>query len=106
MLLMKDSIKDLGTSLYGRKDLLYDYSWLHYHPTDPRISGVPNDTVFNRSQGMEVLYLINAFAQKRGFRSKSSCCKLEKILHLYVPPTVRRQDEIIAWIEDNWFNFM
>ena len=106
MLLMKESIRDFGTSLYSRKDLLFDYSWATYSHNDPRISGAPDGTAFNRAQGMEVIYLINAFAQKRGFRSKSSCCKLEKIIHLYVPSTIRRQDEVIAWIEENWFNFM
>ena len=106
MLLMKEIIREFGTLLYGRKDLLYDYSWMPYDAGDPRISGNPGATFFDRNQGMEVLYMINAFAQRRGFRSKSSCCKLEKIIHLYMPSSIRRQDEAISWIEDNWFNFM
>ncbi len=106
MLLMKDNIREFETRFYSRKDLLYDYAWAPYDTKDPRVSGIPGPTAFNRNQGREVLYLINAFAQQRGFKSKSSYCKLEKIIHLFMPASVRRQDEAIHWIEDNWFNFM
>ena len=49
--------------LLQKSDLLFknEYSWNALIGDDPRITGEPDSTLFNRNEGYEVLYLIKTF---------------------------------------------
>jgi|GEM_PF-370673 len=87
--------------LIKKPDLHYsDYSWAAYANDDPRVSGEPDRTLFNRKEGYEVTYLVNKIAEIYGFTKKATGRKIEKILHDALPSYIRSQDKIIKWIDE------
>lgn len=88
--------------LLRRSDLQFQYSWTTIPGDDPRVSGPPDSTLFSRSEGYEVLYLINAFAEKHNFKEKASGLKAERLIKENLPSDVRSQKKVVAWLEQNW----
>lgn len=88
--------------LFTKSDLKYQYSWIAISSDNPKISGEPDSTLFNRNEGYEVLYLINKLAEIWEWKKKASCIKLEKMIKEYLPSDVRSQHNVRVWIHDNW----
>jgi hypothetical protein len=74
-----------------------DYKWSAYPSDDPRITGKPDSTLFNRNEGYEVLYLINKMVT-----TKAEGEKMEKMIRKYLPSDVRSQENVQEWIKANW----
>jgi len=89
-------------ALMQRSNLQYQYSWSVIAPDNPRITGKPDSTMFNRHEGYEVLSLINRMAEKHGFKQTSSGQKLETMIHKHLPSDIRSQANVQAWLEKNW----
>ena len=84
-------------------DLKYnDYSWSTYSNDDPKVTEVPDNTLLNRHEGYEVLYLINKLAEIWKFERKSSGVKIERMIKEHLPDNIKSQIEIRKWIHDNW----
>jgi len=84
-------------------DLCYsDYQWDSFSESDPRISGKPGKTIVDRDQGHELVYIINCFIRKFHLTDKSDARKIEIMIREEMPETIKRQDRIMAWIEENW----
>lgn len=83
-------------------DLQYTYSKTAIHGDDPRISGEPDSTLFNRKELYEVLYLINKLAKEQDFKNKSSCLKIETMIKEHLPSDIRSQSNVKQWIYNNW----
>jgi hypothetical protein len=89
--------------IFMKSDLVYDdYQWSHYESTDAKISGPPDATIFNRTEGEEVLYIINVLAGHLAWDPRSFGQKVEQLIRGKLPDTITRQDETIQWIKDNW----
>ena len=87
---------------YNKTDLIYQYCWTSdLSPETLVVNGA-----VDISQGEQVLYIINLFAQRRNFASRHSGVKIEKMLHIYLPAEIISLDEIMEWIEQRWFDFM
>lgn len=91
-------------TLLTRSDLKNSYSWTTIGGDNPKITGTPDSTLFNRREGYEVLYLINTFADKHSFKQKASGLKIERMLK-DLPSATRKQTDVVAWIEHNWDNY-
>lgn len=89
-------------TIYKKSDLLYTYSWTAIGKDDPKITGKPDSTLFNRHEGYEVLYLINEFMNEKNLISVSSGNKIERMIHNELPSNVRSQENVIKWLKDNW----
>ncbi|WP_020161264.1 hypothetical protein [Methylobacter marinus] len=90
-------------ALMSKGDLQYsDYSWTAYGSDNPKVTSEPDSTLFNRKEGYEVLYLINKFAEKHELKQKSSGQKAERMLHDHLPSDVRSQQNVMAWLANNW----
>ena len=86
-----------------KSDLAYDdYDWSEYKPNDPRVSGPPDDSVFNRKEGEEVLYIINLFASHVAWDVRSFGKKVEQLIHDHLPDSITSQEEVLEWIRENW----
>ncbi len=86
-----------------RSNLQYThYSWTAMSGDDPKISGVPDSTLFNRNEGYEVLYLINKFLEKHSLTSIQAGQKVERMIRTGLPVDVRGQKNVIDWITTNW----
>jgi hypothetical protein len=88
-----------------RNDLQYTYSWNAIDGDNPKISGEPDNTLFNRHEGYEVLYLVNKLSQIFNFKQKTSGLKLEKMIKNYLPSDTRSQINVKKWLVDNWDNY-
>jgi len=86
-------------------DLVYEYSWSQYEKDDPRISGIPDTTEFNRKEGREALYIIKYLTDHVGWGVESFGHKMEFLIHNKLPLEIKNQKDTIKWIENNWNNF-
>lgn len=90
-------------SFYTKTDLIFqDYKWTAFPSDDPKITGTPDSTLFNRHEGYEVLYLINKLASIWGLKQKGSGEKMETMIRKNLPSDIRSQANVRAWIHSNW----
>ncbi len=93
-------------ALINKDDLGYkDYSWTAYRGDDLRTTGIPDDTVFTRTEGYELLYLINKMAKINNFKQKFSGLKVERMIRESLPDDIHSQEDVVQWVGKNWGNF-
>ena len=91
------------SGILGKKDLQYGhYVWTTYRSDDPRISGIPDRTPFDRSEGMQMLYIINKMLDIHGLTLKQHALKIERMIQDHLPSYVRSQEEVMTWVLVNW----
>ena len=89
---------------FQKQNMIYkDYNWTtKYDKKDPRIKGEPDETIFSRREGKEMLYFINKCAGKWGWSHDNFAKKrLEKIIREIVPLSIQSQIEVYNWIQEN-----
>jgi len=92
-------------ALFNKNDMHFkNYQWTAYPNDNPRITGKPDSTRFNRHKGYEVLYLINALAESWELKQINSCLKIEKMIREKLPSTTITQINVKEWIRINWMN--
>lgn len=68
-------------ALYEKSDMIYsNYSCTTYGNDDPKISDEPDNTLFNRREEYEVLYMINKIGT-----TISEFKKVENLIHNELP---------------------
>lgn len=89
---------------FRKEDLIYDYSWSEYEKNDPRISGIPDKTTFNRKEGREIIYLITYLTDHLAWSVEGFGSQLEKLIHNRLPEEISSQKDTFQWIKENWRN--
>ncbi|ATC59401.1 MULTISPECIES: hypothetical protein [Vibrio] len=90
-------------SKFKKSDMKYNhYSWTAISGDDPKITGKPDSTLFSRKEGYEVLYMINKVLEHRGLSSVTSGQKAETLIKDSLPSTVRSQENVFNWLNNNW----
>ncbi|MBW4359352.1 hypothetical protein [Flavobacterium taihuense] len=90
-------------ALFNKSDMQYDdYQWTAYPNDNPRVTGKPDSTRFNRHEGYEVLYLINALAEEWEFKNVASCLKMETMIREKLPSDTIMQTKVKEWIIKYW----
>lgn len=90
-------------SKFKKFDMKYDhYSWTAISGDDPKITGNPDSSLFSRKEGYEVLYMINKVLEYRGLSSVTSGQKAETLIKDSLPSTVRSQEKVFNWLNNNW----
>lgn len=87
---------------YLKSALRYSYTWSAYADDDPRISGSPDATPFNRHEGEEVLYLIHCLSDHLAYGVENFGDKIERMIHQHLPETITTQAEAMRWIKAHW----
>ena len=87
---------------YTKSELLYDYSWSVYADNDPRISGKPDSTPFDRREGEEVLYLIHCLSDHLAYGVECFGERIETLIHDHLPGEITTQAEALHWIKTHW----
>lgn len=88
---------------FTKSNLLYNhYSWTAMKGDDPKISGVPDSTLFNRNEGYEVLYMINKIMESQNWVNITTGQKIENMIRTGVPGDIRGQKNVVEWIIGNW----
>jgi len=89
---------------FRKEDLVYEYAWSPYEKDDPKVSGVPDATPFNRKEGQEVLYIISSLTDHVAWSVEGFGNRVEKMIHDRLPDEIKNQEEAIRWIQENWKN--
>lgn len=92
-------------ALINRNDLQFSYSWTVVSPDDPRVTGTPDSTLLNRSEGYEVLAFINRIATASDWPTKAPALKVERLIKTHLPGDVRSHKNVWAWIVANWSSY-
>lgn len=67
--------------VFTKADLYYtDYKWTAYPTDDPRVTGKPDSTYLNRSEGYEMVYFISNYMISKNWKQKSTRQKIEQYL--------------------------
>lgn len=88
-------------NLLNRSELKYNYNWKPIPDDDPRLSGLPDKTLFNKKEGHEVLYLINSFAERYSLKKIETGQKIEELIQKELPGNFRCQIHVMEWLEEN-----
>lgn len=71
---------------FTKTNMVYNhYSWKAMLGDDPKISGVPDSTLFNRNEGYEVLYLIKKIMDSQSWVNVATGQKIEKMFKTGLP---------------------
>ena len=91
-------------AIMQREDLKFanSYKWTEFKDDDPKITGEPDSTPFNRKEGFEVLALVNRFLTRYKFRQKSSGQKVERLIQKHLPIALKTQKHVEDWLVANW----
>lgn len=77
-----------------------DYCWAaSYTPGDDRVSGEISNMLFDRKDGAQMLYFLNACALLWHWNSRLSMRNLERATRQLVPRSRHTQQEVRNWIE-------
>lgn len=91
---------------FTKDGLTYTYHWSQYEKNDPRVSGLPDSTAFNRTEGMEVLYIINSLTDHLAYGVDCFGNKVEKMIHDLLPQEIVSQQDTVRWIQENWKRYV
>lgn len=91
--------------IFHHKRCHYEHNWSKHEENDPKISGIPNNTDFNRNEGWKVLYIVKSLTDHLAYKVESFGNKMEEFVHNRLPVEIRTQKDTIKWIKDNWKNF-
>jgi hypothetical protein len=89
--------------MYDKRSMFFtDYNWNEYSETDPHVSGELDDTSFDRTEGYEILYLVNNLMEEWGLDEKNAGQKIERMIRYHLPQAIATQIEIKVWLKQNW----
>lgn len=82
--------------------LLKDYVWNDYEEGDERVSGSLDNTLFDRTEGNEMLFMINALMELWGLDKAKNGQKIERMIKTYLPYDITSQIAVKDWVKQNW----
>lgn len=85
---------------FTRSNLQYNYYWTTTQG-DSKLTGEPDHSLLSRTEGYEVLYMINKIMSIRSLSSVSEGQKIERMIH-QAPSNYHSQAHIKTWIDNNW----
>lgn len=91
-------------AVISASELTYTYALGTTSGDDPKLTGDPDRSLFNRHEKHEVLYLLNKFAEKHSL-TLAGAQKAERMIHMGLPATTRSQINVVIWLESNWASY-
>jgi hypothetical protein len=87
-----------------KKDLLFkdEYSWRAIAQDNPLMRRNPDNKMFSRKEGYEILYLINQVAQEMRLRETRSFQALELMIKTRLPSHIRNRSNVKDWLKQNF----
>jgi hypothetical protein len=86
---------------FTRGDLKYRYSWSADGGDNPKLKGEPDSSLLDRTEGYEVLYMIQKLMTKWQLTTVESGQKIESLIH-QTPSNLRSQENVKNWVHQNW----
>lgn len=81
-------------NIYQRADLKFQYNWNEESANDPILSGSPDDSIFDRTNGYHLLYLLNYMYIKWTFWDNRKAFSWMENLVLKLPVKTYTQKQI------------
>jgi len=88
-------------SIFTKSDLKNKYNWKTDGGDNPKLKGEPDASLLDRTEGYEVLYMIQKLMAKWGLKEVGSGQKIERLIH-ECPSNLRSQENIKNWIDEKW----
>ena len=85
---------------FNRSDLKHTYSWSTDGGDNPKLRGEPDSNLLDRTEGYEVLYLINKICETRNFTDNKYACNWMEDIIKNLPPRTHTQVEVKKIIID------
>jgi hypothetical protein len=87
-------------ALISREDLHYqDYKWNSNPNVEPRFHGTVDNNMFDRSDGNDVLFVINEYADENDIRDKNQALELEREIHENLSKDISTQRDVSDWLK-------
>jgi len=80
-----------------RSQLQFAYNWTTDKGDNPRLTGTPDSDLLDRTEGYEVLHFLN-----QRCKTLQDALKAERLIHSALPGSIRGQEHIVAWLNNNW----
>lgn len=91
-------------SNFTRGNLVFNYNWKADGGDNPKLKGEPDSSLLDRTEGYEVLYMIQKLMVNWQLTNVASGQKIERMIKA-TPPNYHSQEHIKAWIYSNWSNY-
>lgn len=91
-------------TLHSSQMIYSDYYWqFRYLPKDPHTCGEFATTVFTRTEGPQMVYFLQKYADMRKWQHSldSRLQKLEYLIRKMVPDNLDSQQEVQLWLDAN-----
>lgn len=94
-------LKKQVMSNFKRSDLQRRYNWSADGGDNPKLTGNPDSSLLDRTEGYEVLYMIQRLMDLWNLKNITSGQKIEDTIHS-CPTNLRSQENVQRWIHENW----
>lgn len=86
---------------FTKGDLQQKYNWSTDGGDNPKLKGEPDSSLLDRTEGYEVLYLIQKLMDNWDLKAVADGHKIENKIH-DCPSNLRSQTNIKNWVKENW----
>ena len=83
-------------------DLKYEYSDTATGGDNPKFTGKPDSSLFNREEEYEVIPMLNKVLDELDTLSKSDLHKLEDMIQDDLPGSIRSREKVFDWLVKNF----
>ena len=83
-------------------DLKYEYSKTATNGDDPKFTGKPDSTLFNKQEEYEVIPMLQKVMDELETLEKNDLHKLEDMIEDDLPSNTRSRDKVFDWLVDNF----
>jgi len=88
-------------ALFTKEDLKHKYNWSADKGDNPKLKGEPDRSLLDRTEGYEVLYMVQKLMTAWQLKQKESGNKIEDKIKA-APSNIHSQEKIKEWIYANW----
>jgi hypothetical protein len=82
---------------YLKEFLVGQYNWPVENGT--MYTGVPSRRIFDRSNGNQILFIINCFYDSIGYNSDNTGKKLEELISTQLPQEMKSELAVFNWLK-------
>jgi hypothetical protein len=84
--------------LFSKEHLTGNYKWT-VEPGDSLLTGSPTRRLFDRWNGVQVLFIINCFAASSDSFSVEEGRKIESLINDYLPMESKSEKSVYSWLQ-------
>lgn len=83
--------------IYLKEHLIHQYEW----PAQLQVNytGTPSRRLFDRGNGLQVLFIINCFYSSIGLNSTQTGKLLEELIYSQMPAEIRSELAVFNWLK-------